>query len=451
MPTAHRHPPNRQLSWERLQRGWSYEELAERIRVSMERAGETFTGLTANTVRRWETGERWPEPRYRKHLVAIFNKPASELGLLTPEELAMRPVSDVVREIRRLLSMIGDEGIDRGTFLRALLGVGLFGPLLTEGPDSPAWKRLESVLDGRGNLDADSVDAYADVVTRQSALYWSTPAAELFEASAAHTQLGVRLLRTSSSTDLRERLAGAAARSALLTGRIAFFDLQQPVTAQRLFQTAILATRECGDHALAAAVLAHAAFVPGFARDEAAAQGLIEAAFAHAWHGVGPLTRAWLHCVASEIRARCGDAKGCLRHIDRADRAIDGTGDDPAWLDFFGRARLDGFAGYSALAAGETAEAARRLDRALGALGDGEGKQRSVLLADLAAAHAGSDADLAIARLDEAVEALTGAWYATGYERIDRVQRALPDGREMQTVRERLHALDRLHRPELSA
>lgn len=199
------------------------------------------------------------------------------------------------------------------------------------------------------------------------------------------------------------------------------------------------------------AVAAHAAFVPAFAREEAAAQGLIKAAFAHAWHGVGPLTRAWLHCVASEIRARCGDAKGCLRHIDRADRAIDGIGDDPTWLDFFGRARLDGFAGYSALTAGETAEAARRLERALGALGDGEGKQRSVILADLATAHAGNDADLAIARLDEAVEALTGAWYATGYERIDQVQRTLPDGREVRTVKERLHALDQLHRPELSA
>ncbi|WP_433496801.1 hypothetical protein ACQP1K_17605 [Sphaerimonospora sp. CA-214678] len=74
-----------------------------------------------------------------------------------------------------------------------------------------------------------------------------------------------------------------------------------------------------------------------------------------------------------------------------------------------------------------------------------------MLLADLAAAHARSDTDLAIARLDEAVDALTSTWYATGYERIDRVRRALPDGREVQTVRERLHALDRLHRPELSA
>ena len=30
-----RHPPNRLLAWERLQRGWSYEEITERIRAEM--------------------------------------------------------------------------------------------------------------------------------------------------------------------------------------------------------------------------------------------------------------------------------------------------------------------------------------------------------------------------------------------------------------------------------
>ena len=75
-----RYPPNRLLAWERLQRGWSYEELAHRVRAEMARCGESDTGLTANTVRRWETGNRWPEPRFRKHLVVIFGMTASGLG-----------------------------------------------------------------------------------------------------------------------------------------------------------------------------------------------------------------------------------------------------------------------------------------------------------------------------------------------------------------------------------
>src|SRR5262245_57142109 len=62
----------------------------------------TGIGRTANTVRRWEIGERWPDPRFRKHLVTIFAKPASELGLLTAEELSIRPDGDVLDELRRL-------------------------------------------------------------------------------------------------------------------------------------------------------------------------------------------------------------------------------------------------------------------------------------------------------------------------------------------------------------
>jgi hypothetical protein len=77
--TGRRHAPNTHLTWQRLQHGWSYEELTAQIRRSMTAAGETDTGLSANTVRRWETGERWPEPRYRKHLVTVFQLTASDL------------------------------------------------------------------------------------------------------------------------------------------------------------------------------------------------------------------------------------------------------------------------------------------------------------------------------------------------------------------------------------
>lgn len=446
MPANHRHPPNRRLAWERLQRGWSYEELCDRIRTAMRSCGETDTGLTANTVRRWETGERWPDPRYRKHLVTIFGKPASELGLLTPDEMAMRPVTEVVDEIRRLLSMIAAEGIDRSTFLRGLLGAGVLAPLLGEGAE-----RIPAAVESGRGVDAESAEAFARVVDRQAALYWTSPPGEIFQASAAHTRLGMSLLGTASEGAVRQTLAEAAARSALLSGRVAFFDLDDGPTAARLFRIALSATRECGDHPLAAAVLAHAAFVPGFEGRHADAMGLLDAAFAHAWHGVGPLTRAWLHCVASEIAARCGEPKECMRHIDRADQMIDAGGDDPPWLDFFERARLDGFAGYSALTAGHHEEAARRLRKALDDLGLNGGKQRSVLLADLAAAHAPANGDQAADHLRQAVDALEEHWYAIGHDRVRRVLAGLPSGTATRGLDERLTDLGRLRRPELTA
>jgi transcriptional regulator with XRE-family HTH domain len=130
MATARRYPPNRQLTWERLERGWSYDELCERIKGSMRDTGEVDTGLTGNTVRRWETGERWPDSRFRKHLVTVLGRPASQLGLLTSDELAIRPDSpESFEPLERLLTMLGgqtnDSGMSRQRFLRALIGAGV--------------------------------------------------------------------------------------------------------------------------------------------------------------------------------------------------------------------------------------------------------------------------------------------------------------------------------------
>lgn len=288
-----RHPPNRLLAWERLQRGWSYEEVTDRVRREMDRLHEPYTGLNANTVRRWEIGERWPEPRYRKHLVAIFGKPASELGLLTPEELSLRPRAKADDEFRRLCDVLtggaGQGGWDRATVLRAMLGAGvlpLVSPLLSLDP-----RETET---GRDNSDPQ---VYAQIARCQRDLYWTTLARPLFEAAYAHTQLGIGLVRGATRPN-RTGFASALAEAALLTARLAFFDLGQPAVANRCFDVALAATREAGDHALAATILGHMAFVPGFGREPEQARTLIAAAQQHTWHGVHPLVRSWLHCVA---------------------------------------------------------------------------------------------------------------------------------------------------------
>jgi transcriptional regulator with XRE-family HTH domain len=430
-----RYPPNRRLAWERLQRGWSYEEIAERIRAEMSRAGETDTGLNANTVRRWETGERWPDPRYRKHLVAILGKPASDLGLLTPDELAVRPDTETLHEFRRLWEMLtGDDkgnGWDRASVLRALVGASmlpLVAPLLSLDPEA-------AHADGR-TVDPDS---YQQIVRCQRELYWASPARPLYEAAYAHTQLGVGLLRAATSTS-RTSLASALAESALLTARLAFFDLSQPAIAERCFDVALAATREAGDHALAAAVLGHMAFIPAFGQQPADARPLIDSALQHTWHGVSPMVRSWLHCVASEVEARAGAAVASRRHIDLAAGAVESDGTPPEWLDFYDNGRLHSFAGYAALASGDHSEAAGQLNQALAGLTGAGAKQRSVVLADLATAHA-SDGDRAANYLNEAIDALHANWYGAGLDRVRAVRPVLGDSRHATLIDERLAAL----------
>jgi transcriptional regulator with XRE-family HTH domain len=432
-----RHPPNRLLAWERLQRGWSYEEVSERLREEMARTGETDTGLTANTVRRWETGERWPEPRYRKHLVSIFGKPASDLGLLTPDELSLRPDPTMIDELRRALDVIAQAepngGVGRDAVLRGLLGLGalpLLAPLLSLDPDGAA-STAERVADP---------DSYATISRCHQRLYWSAPARGLYESAYAHTQLGVGLLRAVEESQ-RVVLASAVAESALLTARLAFFDLGQTAVADRCFDVALAATREAGDHSLAAAVLGHMAFAPAFGHRPENARSLLQAAFQHTWHGVAPVVRSWLHCVASEVEGRAGDGRAGLHQIDLAATALEQDAPAPPWSDFYDAGRFDSFAGYASLAAGDATAAAVYLTSALEGVGPNGAKQRTVILADLAAAH-GHDGDRAAGFLGQAVVSLQTDWYGTGFDRIRAVRPILGDSRHGQNLDHHLAAVE---------
>lgn len=432
-----RHPPNRLLAWGRLQRGWSYEEVAERIRAELNRSEETDTGLTANTVRRWETGERWPEPRYRKHLVTIFGRPASELGLLTQDELGQRPDTEVLDEFRRLCEVIlaggDDASVDRATVLRGLIGTGML-PIV-----SPLLSLHARQADEATSGPVTSPESYVSIVRCHRELYWTSPARPLYEASYAHTQLGVWLVRRTESAQ-RTTLATALAESALLTARLAFFDLGQPAIADRCFDVALTATREAGDHALAAAVLGHMAFVPGFGHDPDTARDLIAAATQHTWHGVNPLVRSWLHCVASEVEGRAGLGSAATHHVELAETSLDSEQPAPEWLDFYNGARLDSFAGYAATISGDRDEAVARLQRALDRLDSDSGKQRSIVFADLARASADDD-DRAAHYLHDALAALESEWYGTGLARVREARRGLGDSEHGHQLDQRIDAL----------
>jgi transcriptional regulator with XRE-family HTH domain len=433
-----RHPPNRLLSWERLQRGWSYEEVADRIRAEMASAKETDTGLNSNTVRRWETGDRWPDPRYRKHLVTIFGKPASRLGLLTPDEQRLCPDVDLFVEFRRLWDVMMDamgDGISRADVLKGLLGLGMLpglSPLLGFDPDSREGARPETRVDP---------GLYATIAGCHRQLYWTTPARPLFESAYAHAHLGTALMR-GASIGVVPTLGSALAESALLAARLAFFDLGRTAVAERCFDVALEATRQCGDHGLASVVIGHMAFIPAFGNDADAARCLLHAARQHTWHGGHPLVRSWLHCVASEAEARAGDCNASRHHIDLALAAADTTEPAPEWLDFYDSGRLTSFAGYAMLINGDYADAQRSLTEALDQLGPTGAKQRSVVLADLASCHV-DDAERQAHYLNQALDAVETEWYQTGLNRIREVRGQLGDSALGAEVDERIDALVR--------
>lgn len=77
--------PNRRLKFERELRGWSQDDVAQRI------------GSDRQNVGRWERGKTSPSPFFRQRLCELFDKNAQELGLVEDD---LRDSSEEAQEQR---------------------------------------------------------------------------------------------------------------------------------------------------------------------------------------------------------------------------------------------------------------------------------------------------------------------------------------------------------------
>lgn len=448
--------PNRLLAWHRMERGWGHEQLVKQITRAMARDGEKPTGLSRETVRRWESGERRPSSIYRPYLVAIFGLTASQLGLLTAEDMTLRPSAEseilaedggvlarvVAATVKQVLQVVqGNENVVR----RRVDVAGLLDQLSTltaRGTSRPAGYTTSASLDSR------SVDNITAVASAQRDLYFTTEPTVLLDAVLPQLRIGVNLLSGANSGSLQYRkLATAVAHSALLAARLSFFDLGDDLLARDCFALAGHAVDASHDHALSVSVNAHRAFVPGFAGNMAEARGYLSASQAHLRQAPGPRMRAWVNCVFAELEARKGDVDIAIGHIRRAEDALDTQGVDPVWLDFFDESRLAAFAGQTYLLAEKPDLAVPYLHQALDSLAPEASKQRPVIQLDLAAALAFNDADHAAAVAFQALEALAKSPYAAAWSRLPAVGLALQSTSHADGLRDRLRALPAAPQP----
>src|SRR6266702_51993 len=86
MEKSRKGTPNPRLKHERELRGWSQEDVAERI------------GAASLSVRRWEHGTSLPNPYFRQQLSSLFGKNPQELGLIPDrgEEERESALSDIL-------------------------------------------------------------------------------------------------------------------------------------------------------------------------------------------------------------------------------------------------------------------------------------------------------------------------------------------------------------------
>ncbi|MGK5551703.1 transcriptional regulator [Actinomadura kijaniata] len=279
---------------------------------------------------------------------------------------------------------------------------------------------------------------FASINAALRRLYFSVQPAQLHPAVSEHTKLGTQLLAETAGVP-RTILATALAESLLLLGRIEFFDLRQPEDADASYVRALQAAGEANDPLLGAAILAHAAFIPGWdgRREEAAER--MRAARTYARRGQASAEFwAWLDAVEAECETRCGHPREALRLISHAETVLAEGSDAPSpdWFNWFSPISLASFKGDTQLKAGQPAQAKETLLGVLEAIGDTNGKQRSVILADLAAVEvAHRKPEAACAYAEQALDQLAITWYATGMDRVHEVRRALQPWADSEHVR----------------
>lgn len=374
----------------------SQQALADALMRAAPQLGLGHVEVSVRQVRRWESATPpWPQADHQQLLVHVLQLPVEELGFTAPWESSTRQSAITLRSAPGRTGRAAATPLPRATIAQQPPTVG---------------------------------GDYAAVTVAYRRLYWSVQPSQMHPAVTEHTRLGMHLLSETGGVTHRI-LAAALAESLMLAGRIEFFDLRQPENADGTFVRALQAAGEAEDPLMGAAILAHAAFIPGWAGERDNAAERMRAARAYARRAPSSAQfLAWLDAVEAECETRCGHPREALHLIGNAEDVLKQENEhvSPDWFTWFSVIRLAAFKGNVQLNAGHLLQARKTFTDVLDEMPEHDGKQRVVILGDLAAVEAAEEkVEAACVRAEEALDQLAITWYATGMDRIREVRRSL--------------------------
>ena len=386
----------------------SQQALADALTRAAPQLGLGHLEISTRQIRRWESANPpWPRADHQRLLVHVLQLPIEDLGFTPPWEVSVA-------------------GPDAATAARR------------PQPPRHGAQAVLPVSKARGVIQPSTVASdYAAITAAYRRLYASVLPTHLHPPVIEHTRMGAQLLNETAGVS-HVILATALAETLLLAGRIEFFDLRQPDDADASFVRALQAAGEADDALLGSAILAHAAFIPGWIghRDDAADR--IRAARTYARRApASALFLAWLDAVEAECETISGHTREAMRLIGHAETTL-ATGNQyapPDWFTWFSPVRLAAFKGNTQLKAGHLPQAKETLTGALDNATIVDDKQRTVILGDLAAVEAAQhNPEAACAYAEQALDQLGITWYATGMDRVLEVRKALQPHAELVCV-----------------
>jgi tetratricopeptide (TPR) repeat protein len=310
---------------------------------------------------------------------------------------------EVPSQVRQAAAILEDPSASRGTLSRrqvlgqaaALAGALLFRPQISalyglrQVAGDETAERVRYALTRPARVDASTVADMDAVTAAYRRSYRQLSARTLLPQAEGQVQLVHDLLGASMKDTLRDRLTATAGETIALVGVMLLMDLYSFDAAWSRLSAALDAAREAKARELEAFILGSMAFNASYAGRRVEAVDLITQARRLASKGDGATTRGWLAAVEAEVQARSGNARGSLRALEAAERAlqeIDKGG--PAWVGIgaFDAAKLKGYHGLCFLQLQRPQEAVTELTEALDGLDPALLKHRCTALADLATA-----------------------------------------------------------------
>ncbi len=377
-------------------RGWSQMDLARLLKHLADWLGVVrVAGATAESIKRsverWEAGGR-PDERYwllLAHAYATSNDGKAVLGPGSDFErlmLAFELMGVPQRRLDDLREMIG-----------AAVTTGKRAFLSHITPELQG--RLSWALEQPDRLDLETVAQLYQAVARLRQQHdGSMPLVRLLLAVSPLTETVRRLCRGSQPEPVREMLCTVAVQALTFAGSLSF-DLRDPDSMQAYYLDADDAAAELQDGWLEAFSLSARSMITLHgSHDAETALDLAERACARAAYGSSRIVRARSHAVLAEMAAATGNRHRSERELGLAKFHVEGDRGDPA-MSFFSetrnggldamRAHVYGYDGACQIRLGRWQQAQRVLARAVDGLpGDGVGRQRAIVLADLALTHA---------------------------------------------------------------